>query len=606
LIRKAVEDEPTLLSPGPHSLEVRVRRLVLEPFKRAVPSVTSILKGPWLIVIDGLDECVDHDEVEEFIIALLFFFEENPKVPLRFLIASRVEQHIHRHLQSDSVSLENLIDYAPDADIKFFLRMFFQKEAKTNRVIRSYGDWPTKDQISKLVEHIGGSFIFAATFARYILGRIDDDIRLEEAPLTKVQQPPKDGLTPMERLELALNINPGLDGLYAHILSRAEESPHFPKLLLCLCLRDRHNLSNSIADIADMLACETFRVTEILVKLQAIVQVPGDDHTPVTFFHTSVHDFLRDEGRSHRFSSDSLLKAFGFNGFDDLQNLLTVWDPQKDSQERIFQPLIPWIRYKPPIVPQFNINKLRNDALTRADGHQCLNTLLAILLSLPFPHADIKIQTIADVLRTHRSSVMEVLQSLRPFVLINTSLFPSPAGTETVFRVSPHLLEFLQDPIRSGRFYFSEDRVFKQRLDYLDDPTSAVFSVFGAVMLLFNGSWRIPYRLSTVSAVVEALPVAAAGHDDIGLPSTDVLDTLSALFPLVTSDSFDTLSPMSSIFLIDREFLVFLASVYLPSRSHPGFDVADGQHFVDRLNIPERYVVFQVVDESWFVYGRNP
>lgn len=39
-------------------------------------------KGPFLVVIDGLDECEDHESVEEFIAQLLDFFKQNPHFPL--------------------------------------------------------------------------------------------------------------------------------------------------------------------------------------------------------------------------------------------------------------------------------------------------------------------------------------------------------------------------------------------------------------------------------------------------------------------------------------------------------------------------------------------
>ncbi|KAJ2924168.1 hypothetical protein H1R20_g12926, partial [Candolleomyces eurysporus] len=66
------------------------------------------MKGPFIIVIDGLDECEDRRGVEEFINYMLAFFEEHPTIPLRVFIASRVEQHIRACLETDGVVLGNL------------------------------------------------------------------------------------------------------------------------------------------------------------------------------------------------------------------------------------------------------------------------------------------------------------------------------------------------------------------------------------------------------------------------------------------------------------------------------------------------------------------
>jgi len=207
-IRKAVTADPTLLTPDAHSLQMRMKRLVYDPFVRATSTSDHTAPGsatisPYLIVIDGLDECIDHDQVEDFVVELLSFFQSHPTTPLRVLIASRVEQHIQRHLHTDAVSLEDLVDHAPDADIELFLRTVFEREARTNRIIQSYGTWPSQEQLEELVGHIDGSFIFAATFARYILGTLDEDVRLESSPLDALKNQGHDARTPMDRLDPA-------------------------------------------------------------------------------------------------------------------------------------------------------------------------------------------------------------------------------------------------------------------------------------------------------------------------------------------------------------------------------------------------------------------
>lgn len=144
LIRKAVEEEPGLLMPDAVSLHERMRRLVYAPIEAAVSMTSILLKGPYLIILDGLDECEDRDQVEQLVVGLLAFLQSAPSTfPLRFLITSRVEEHIRQHLQTDAVALINLADHAADADIEYFLRMLFTEEARRNRTIQSYGScWP--------------------------------------------------------------------------------------------------------------------------------------------------------------------------------------------------------------------------------------------------------------------------------------------------------------------------------------------------------------------------------------------------------------------------------------------------------------------------------
>jgi hypothetical protein len=129
LVRAAVKANLALLQPDRPGVSLRNRmdQLVYAPFKAAVeqgtrvrtlaqwsfvtwmqrwirgPSavatqeatnIPALARGPFLIVLDGLDECDDKDEVQEVIDGMLTFFDENPLIPLRVFITSRVEQHI--------------------------------------------------------------------------------------------------------------------------------------------------------------------------------------------------------------------------------------------------------------------------------------------------------------------------------------------------------------------------------------------------------------------------------------------------------------------------------------------------------------------------------
>ncbi|RXW23750.1 hypothetical protein EST38_g2100 [Candolleomyces aberdarensis] len=243
-IKKAVTEEPGLLGS---SLVAQLRRLVYEPFKAAAKRVrllkTSLLNGPFLIVIDGLDECEDRKDMEAFIDDMLDFFKKNPLVPLRFFITSRVEQHIQGRLEKDQVRLENLVNHCSRDDIDTFMSACFEVEKQRNSVIRAYirnhGDWPVKKDIDQLVDHIGGSFIFASALFKYIVDPTDDQS------------------TPMDRLPHTLNTNPGLDTLYAKTLSRSQRLPYFSDVMSTLALIFE---PLPIIGIAELLGIEAFEV----------------------------------------------------------------------------------------------------------------------------------------------------------------------------------------------------------------------------------------------------------------------------------------------------------------------------------------------------------
>ncbi|RXW16453.1 hypothetical protein EST38_g9406 [Candolleomyces aberdarensis] len=263
-IEAALAKQPGLLKPGTLSLKFELQNLVFDPFKAAFnssstlsspPGGTSPTPLPFLIVIDGLDECEDKEGMEVFLDSMLEFFEANPTVPLRFFITTRIEQHIQDRLEVSEVILDNLDHYGSEDDIEVFVEAEFQREAKRNRVIRAYiqqhGSWPTAYDRHKLIGHIQGSFIFAATLVKYILWNKGD------------------GLTPMDRLPLALEMNPGLDGLYVQTLARVEHLPHFLDVISTITLALQ---PLSISELARLLRIKTFKVLHLLVDLQSIIQ----------------------------------------------------------------------------------------------------------------------------------------------------------------------------------------------------------------------------------------------------------------------------------------------------------------------------------------------
>ncbi|RXW15224.1 hypothetical protein EST38_g10636 [Candolleomyces aberdarensis] len=278
-IEAALTSEPGLLKPGTLSLEFQLQSLVFEPFKAAadsssplssLPGSTSPTPLPFLIVIDGLDECEDKEGTETFIDSTLKFFEANPTIPLRFFITTRIEQHIQDRLEVPKVILDNLDRHGSEHDIEIFVEAEFQREAKRHCIIRAYieqhGYWPTADHRRQLISHIRGSFIFASTLIKYILRNKGD------------------GLTAMDRLPLALDMNPGLDGLYMQTLARVEHLPHFMDVISTITLAVS---AFSISKLAQLLRIKTFKVLHVLVDLQSIIQdfaydVPEISMSPIT------------------------------------------------------------------------------------------------------------------------------------------------------------------------------------------------------------------------------------------------------------------------------------------------------------------------------------
>ncbi|KAJ3496985.1 hypothetical protein NMY22_g19747 [Coprinellus aureogranulatus] len=213
---------------------------------------------------------------------MLKFFDTHRSAPLRILITSRVEDHLHQQLHSShQVNLLNLVDRTSDADIATALDIEIEKRKKGSRVLACNRSWPSWWDKQQLVKHIGGSFIFMTTIIKHLF---DSNL--------------KDGLTPMQRLPLILTMRPDFDSLYKSILEPCQHLPHFHNILSTIGLAFK-NLS--ISQIAGLLGLGTVNVVNVLINLHAIMQIPGDDHAPVTLWHTSLRDFLTSKERSGAF-----------------------------------------------------------------------------------------------------------------------------------------------------------------------------------------------------------------------------------------------------------------------------------------------------------------
>jgi hypothetical protein len=428
-IKKAVTEEGVLGS----SLVAQLRRLVYEPFKAATKQVGSFKTffKPFLIVIDGLDECEDHQDVRDFIDDMLLFFKKNPFVPLRFFITSRVEQHIEGQLKNGQVRLEDLVNHCSRSDLEAFMHTCFEEEKRRNPVIRAYiqehGDWPTKEDKDTLVDHIGGSFIFASALFKYIIDPTDNV------------------LTPMERLPHTLNMNPGLDVLYARTLSRSQHLPYFHEVISALALLFE---PLPIVGIAELLGIKSFEVVRVLVNLQAIIHIPGTDDSPVTICHTSLRDFLTTESRSGHFftrPSNHLHLSYCCSILRDRQQpdtAVALYSSAHCAEHLAkFTSLPPAAQGPFPHFPQ-TLDDFYTHILAKSENQPYFSEIIATIVL----HDPLSVSGISERLDIDHSKVVRILSKLE-------LMFNNPEAIDSPVTVChPSVRQFLTDKRRSGRF----------------------------------------------------------------------------------------------------------------------------------------------------------
>ena len=204
--------DPTLHTK---SMVVQLQILIVEAFKRLSP----LPQRPYLVIIDGLDEC--HDKaIQQSILQLLCESIIVHKLPLRFLMGSRPESHIREIFDQESlytITQRVVLDesFNPGRDIRVFLQDGFAKICAKNSILFYMEQpWPKEGVIDLLVQRSSGQFIYAATVLKFVGA---------------------DFCSPRTQLALVLRPDPAafsdLDQLYTQILSVFPSAVNIVKIL---------------------------------------------------------------------------------------------------------------------------------------------------------------------------------------------------------------------------------------------------------------------------------------------------------------------------------------------------------------------------------------
>ena len=91
LIELVVEENRHIFS---RNLKFQFTKLVYEPFMRVSQTLTTPNLLPYVIIVDGLDECLKQDEQEALLRLFEIIFRQYDHLHWRLLVASRKEQTI--------------------------------------------------------------------------------------------------------------------------------------------------------------------------------------------------------------------------------------------------------------------------------------------------------------------------------------------------------------------------------------------------------------------------------------------------------------------------------------------------------------------------------
>ena len=303
-IERAVELDPNIFS---RRLEVQLAKLVLEPFEcvyRARGSHTL----PHVIIIDGLDECVEPTE-QKALLSLLTFALRDRMPGWRVLVSSRAElaiSNLFNNAPLMSISTRIALDsdeHKSDDDIRRFLEDRFEviKQTHSKRMYIPL-DWPGSNTINTLVRKSSGQFIYASTVIKYVGSEYHSPCRRLET-LLGIREAPSDGHD-LPFVEL--------DSLYTHILSStrvADVETTCRVVALCISYFDsviwmwderteEEFGPNGFEFIGVMMDKDEEELSLILSELGSIIFLDCDCNW-FEVLHASIADFLFDPRRSH-------------------------------------------------------------------------------------------------------------------------------------------------------------------------------------------------------------------------------------------------------------------------------------------------------------------
>ena len=295
-INTIIEADPLILS---YSVEMQLTKLVFEPLRLLVDQgYFSNQQFPPLIVIDGLDECLDKDS-QTNLVQLLSSSVAQYQLPLKFLIVSRPEFHIKSAVaiageQSIVSHLELNNDFLPEDDIRSFLTDKF-REIKTCHPFRSGipSSWPSEQQMNTLICKASGQFIYASLAVRFINSTCNSPMR--QLDIVLELRPPIDHDLPFAEL----------DALYRYIFSYTKNLDLVLRILGLYDVLINDGDEFVVEFVEFMLGLENGDVCIYLSPLNSLLEVQEcDGYREILFYHSSLMDFLLSPERSKEYSID--------------------------------------------------------------------------------------------------------------------------------------------------------------------------------------------------------------------------------------------------------------------------------------------------------------
>jgi hypothetical protein len=302
LLVTAYESDPDVAT---RPLAKKIELLVEKPLK-ALGTISS----PIIIVIDALDECdmEDGHEGGQLLPLLADVARRLPRT-IKLLITSREEPTIKNtfdemrsaHDNHDTVRLHMMENHVVSSDIREFLQASFVEIARHFRYLRNT-QWPSKEEVDRLVGLSGVLFVYAATVVRFLKNpRYDPRPRLSQV-LDTTEASRSDSVA-----------YGTLDSVYLQVLHKSVDGAMDRNDALCARVRKVINTlvllqyPLSLSALSQLLDMTDHDLENDTNNLSAVLMVPEPEHTgdAIKIFHLSFPDFVLMRCKDARFTEDS-------------------------------------------------------------------------------------------------------------------------------------------------------------------------------------------------------------------------------------------------------------------------------------------------------------
>ncbi|ESK90283.1 NWD2 protein [Moniliophthora roreri MCA 2997] len=296
-IVETIHSDPNLFHT---SCESQFQALIVEPCSKL--ELEEWGNFPNTIIIDGLDECIDHPSQDRLLAIIRKVTAPPFRLPWLFLIFSRPEVQIRYafdHEDFGAVLVPLAIQPSDEAsqDIREYLvDQFNELRRKYRSILHHEGlSWPSDEAIDQLVKRADGQFIFVITVIKYI-DTHDENPQDRLNVILRIYVDP-DSESPYSDLDL----------LYHQILSTCKDWEKAQPILRLLVtphafapgLSSVSNISwRSPEMVALLLNLQMGQVRTILSRLHSVLQIPEDNYHDIHIAHGSFTEFLSDPNRS--------------------------------------------------------------------------------------------------------------------------------------------------------------------------------------------------------------------------------------------------------------------------------------------------------------------